>query len=168
MASYVSDFVVNGNFPLAMVPIIVFIISCLISFAAGTSWGTMGIMVPITLPVVITLARANGMDPTAVLNATALSIGAVLGGSVFGDHCSPISDTTILSSTGAACPHLEHVATQIPYAVFVAVCAGIGTLAASLIGFNVIVGLVVTAGLFVAGTYLLPVWFGASKYNLEK
>jgi len=168
MASFVSDFVVNGNFPLMLVPIIVFIISCLISFAAGTSWGTMGIMVPITLPVVITLARANGMDANAVLNVTALAIGAVLGGSVFGDHCSPISDTTILSSTGAACPHLEHVATQIPYAVFVAVCAGIGILAASFIGFNFIVGLVVTAGLFVAGIYLLPLWFGVKKYSLDK
>ncbi len=167
MSAFVSDFVVNGQFPLMFVPIIVFIISCLISFAAGTSWGTMGIMVPITLPVVITLAKAAGMDPTAVLNATALSIGAVLGGSVFGDHCSPISDTTILSSTGAACPHLEHVATQIPYAVFVAVCAGIGTIAASIIGFNVIVGLLVTLAVFVAGIYLLPTWFGAQKYKLE-
>ncbi len=167
MAKYVSDFVVNGNFPLFFVPIIVFIISCLISFAAGTSWGTMGIMVPITLPVMITLARTSGMDPTSVLNATALAIGAVLGGSVFGDHCSPISDTTILSSTGAACPHLEHVATQLPYATFVAFCAGIGTIAASLLGFNVIVGLLVTLGVFVAGIYLLPIWFGAQKYKLE-
>lgn len=167
MSAFVSDFVVNGQFPLMFVPIIVFIISCLISFASGTSWGTMGIMVPITLPVVISLAKASGMDPTAVLNATALSIGAVLGGSVFGDHCSPISDTTILSSTGASCPHLEHVATQIPYAVFVAVCAGIGTLVASIIGFNVIVALVVTLGLFVAGIYLLPTWFGTQKYKLE-
>ena len=167
MSAFVSDFVVNGQFPLMFVPIIVFIISCLISFAAGTSWGTMGIMVPITLPVVITLAKAAGMDPTAVLNATALGIGAVLGGSVFGDHCSPISDTTILSSTGAACPHLEHVATQIPYSVFVAVCAGIGILAASLAGFSWIVGLLVTGALFVGGTFLLPTWFGAQKYKLE-
>ncbi len=168
MAKYVSDFVVNGNFSLMLIPIIVFIISCFISFASGTSWGTMGIMVPITLPVMITLARTAGMDPTAVLNATALSIGAVLGGSVFGDHCSPISDTTILSSTGAASPHLEHVATQLPYAVFVAFCAGIGTIAASLLGFNVFVGLIVTGGLFVAGVYLLPLWFGTKKYDLEK
>ena len=168
MAKFVSDFVVNGQFPMFFVPIVVFIISCLISFAAGTSWGTMGIMVPITMPVMITLAKSAGMEPTAVLNATALAIGAVLGGSVFGDHCSPISDTTILSSTGAACPHLEHVATQIPYAVFVAVSAGIGTVAASLLGFNVIVGLLVTLVIFVAGTYLLPLWFGAQKYELEK
>ncbi|HOX17409.1 MAG TPA: Na+/H+ antiporter NhaC family protein, partial [Spirochaetales bacterium] len=109
----------------------------------------------------------RGMDAGAVLNATALGIGAVLGGSVFGDHCSPISDTTILSSTGAACPHLEHVATQIPYSVFVAVCAGIGILAASLAGFSWIVGLLVTGALFVVGTFLLPNWFGAQKYKLE-
>ncbi|MBP7096608.1 MAG: Na+/H+ antiporter NhaC family protein [Spirochaetia bacterium] len=167
MAKYISDFVVNGQFPLALVPFIVFIISCLISFAAGTSWGTMGIMVPITMPVMIALAQSRGMDANAVLNATALGIGAVLGGSVFGDHCSPISDTTILSSTGAACPHLEHVATQIPYAVFVAVCAGVGTLAASLVGFSWIVGLLVTGALFVGGTFLLPNWFGAQKYKLD-
>ncbi|MBU0926349.1 MAG: Na+/H+ antiporter NhaC family protein [Spirochaetes bacterium] len=167
MAAYVSDFVVNGNFPLYFVPIVVFIISCLISFAAGTSWGTMGIMVPITMPVMITLAKNAGMDPNAVINATALAIGAVLGGSVFGDHCSPISDTTILSSTGAACPHLEHVATQLPYAAFVALCAGIGIVAASLAGFNAIVGLAVTAVVFVAGTLLLPRWLGEAHYKLE-
>ncbi|PKL23391.1 MAG: sodium:proton antiporter [Spirochaetae bacterium HGW-Spirochaetae-3] len=167
MAAYVSDFVVNGNFPLAVIPIIVFIISCLISFAAGTSWGTMGIMVPITMPVVITLARSAGFEPTAVLNATALALGAVLGGSVFGDHCSPISDTTILSSTGAACPHLEHVATQLPYAAFVAFSAGLGILAASFTGFNAIVGLVVTGAVFVSGTLLLPKWFGEAHYKLE-
>lgn len=167
MANYISEFVVSGNFPLVLVPIIVFIISCLISFAAGTSWGTMGIMLPIAMPVVIALSKSLGYSHTTILNVTALAMGAVMGGSVFGDHCSPISDTTILSSTGAACPHLEHVATQLPYSVFVAVCAGIGIIASSLLGFNVFVGLLVTGVLFVAGILLLPKWFGTKKYDLE-
>jgi len=167
MSKFIAEFIIGGNFPIFLLPIVAFIISCLISFASGTSWGTMGIMVPITMPVIITLATAAGMDANGVLNATALSIGAVLGGSVFGDHCSPISDTTILSSTGANCPHLEHVATQLPYAVFVAACAGIGTLTASILGFNVYIGVFVTLGLFVAGCYFLPIWFGTKHYKLE-
>ncbi|HQO66247.1 MAG TPA: Na+/H+ antiporter NhaC family protein, partial [Spirochaetales bacterium] len=167
LAEYVSEIVINGNFPMAMMPLVVYIFSCLISFASGTSWGTMGIMIPIAVPVIIQLARAAGLPADQTLNATALTIGAVMGGAVFGDHCSPISDTTVLSSTGAAVPHLEHVATQLPYALFVAVCVMIGTIAAGLT-WNPIVGLVVTGVLFVAGVYLLPVWFGPKKYEAEK
>jgi Na+/H+ antiporter NhaC len=162
---YVAEIVVGGNFPIAFLPVVVFILSTLISFAAGTSWGTMGIMVPVSVPIIVQLAQVAGLSPAATVNATALTIGAVLGGSVFGDHCSPISDTTILSSTGAAVPHLEHVATQLPYAVFVAGCVAIGTIAGG-ISWSPIVGLVVTAIPFVAGTLLLPKWFGPKKYGL--
>lgn len=167
LAEYVSEIVINGNFPMAIMPLVVYIFSCLISFASGTSWGTMGIMIPIAVPVMIQLAGVSGLASAQTINATALTIGAVMGGSVFGDHCSPISDTTVLSSTGAAVPHLEHVATQLPYALFVAVCVMIGTIAAGLT-WNPIVGLVVTGALFVAGVYLLPVWFGPKKYEAEK
>jgi Na+/H+ antiporter NhaC len=83
-------------------------------------------MVPLVMPIATGLAEAKGLDPSAFLNAVLICVSAVLGGAVFGDHASPISDTTILSSTGASCPHLEHVATQMPYAVFVAVCSLIG------------------------------------------
>lgn len=162
---YLSEIVVNGNFPMWLFPSVVFILACIISFASGTSWGTMGIMVPVALPIIVQLAKMAGLSPAETVNATALTIGVVLGGSVFGDHCSPISDTTILSSTGAASPHLEHVDTQMPYAVFVAGCALLGTIAGGLT-WNPFVALIVTAIPFVAGTYLLPVWFGPKKYGL--
>jgi len=164
LSNYVSEIVVGGNFPMWLMPIVVYIFSCLISFSSGTSWGTMSIMIPIALPVMVQLAQKAGLSPNQTLNAAALMVGTVMGGAVFGDHCSPISDTTVLSSTGAAVPHLEHVFTQIPYAVFVAVCVLFGTLAGGLT-WNAVVGLLVTLVLFAAGTYLLPIWFGAKKYE---
>jgi len=87
-----------------------FLAGAIISFTTGTSWGTYGILTPIALP----LALAMDVPPSLVL-------AAVMGGGVFGDHCSPISDTTIISSLGAGCDHLEHVRTQLPYALFAGV-----------------------------------------------
>ena len=95
---------------------IIFIIAALLSFATGTAWGTFGILIPIVISICSVAAPS--------MTITCLS--ATLAGSVFGDHCSPISDTTILSSTGSQCNHLKHVGTQIPYAVIVAVCCAIG------------------------------------------
>ena len=164
LSNYISEIVVGSNFPTWLMPIVVYIFSCLISFSSGTSWGTMSIMIPIALPVMIKLTLSSGLSPVQTLNAAALIVGTVMGGAVFGDHCSPISDTTVLSSTGAAVPHLEHVFTQIPYAVFVAVCVLFGTLAGG-ITWNALIGLLVTLVLFVAGTFLLPNWFGAKKYE---
>ena len=128
LAAFLSEVVVGGGFPLALVPAIVFILSALIAFATGTSWGTFAIMIPIVMPIAVGLAASKGFGDTASLNATLICVSAVLGGAVFGDHASPISDTTILSSTGAGCPHLEHVATQLPYAMTVAACSFIGFL----------------------------------------
>lgn len=166
LGSYLSEVVVNGHFPIQFFPLVVFILACIISFASGTSWGTMGIMVPVSLPIIVQLAKVANMTPDQTVNAVALTIGVVLGGSVFGDHCSPISDTTILSSTGASVPHLEHVATQLPYAVFVAVCAMIGTVVGGFT-WNPLASIVATAIPFVAGTFLLPKWFGAKHYGLD-
>ena len=128
LASFLSEVVVGGGFPLALVPAIVFILSALIAFATGTSWGTFAIMIPIVMPIAVGLAASKGLGDAASLNATLICVSAVLGGAVFGDHASPISYTTILSSTGAGCPHLEHVATQLPYAMTVAACSFIGFL----------------------------------------
>ena len=128
LASFLSEVVVGGGFPLALVPAIVFILSALIAFATGTSWGTFAIMIPIVMPIAVGLAASKGFGDAESLNATLICVSAVLGGAVFGDHDSPISDTTILSSTGAGCPHLEHVATQLPYAMTVAACSFIGFL----------------------------------------
>jgi Na+/H+ antiporter NhaC len=92
--------------PAAIIPVLIFIVACFISFAMGTSWGTMGILTPLAIPI----AYAVGAPLIP-------SVGAVLTGAIFGDHCSPISDTTILSSTGCSADHIDHVRTQMPYAL---------------------------------------------------
>jgi Na+/H+ antiporter NhaC len=102
----------QGNIPGWSVPAILFLTGALISFATGSSWGTFAILMPLGIP----MAHALG-------GSLLVSIGAVLSGGLFGDHCSPISDTTILSSMGAACDHIDHVRTQIPYAATVALAS---------------------------------------------
>ena len=89
------------------------------SFSMGTSWGTFGMLIPIVTMICSTSNTEAYLIPV---------LGATLAGSVYGDHCSPISDTTILSSTGAECQHIRHVETQLPYATFVAVICAIGYL----------------------------------------
>ena len=108
----------------ALLPAVVFIIAAFLGFATGTSWGTFSILLPIVIPVF------SGGTPAVDLtvgdlnnNLLMISIAATLGGAVMGDHCSPISDTTIMASSGAQCYHLNHVATQLPYALTVAVVA---------------------------------------------
>ncbi|HAH63509.1 MAG TPA: sodium:proton antiporter, partial [Treponema sp.] len=155
LGAYLSELVVRGNFPLAFIPAIVFALSALISFATGTSWGTFGIMIPLVMPIAVGLARAKGLDPGALVNSSMICTAGVVGGAVFGDHASPISDTTILSSTGAGCPHLEHVATQMPYAVFVAVSSLIGFFFGGLF-MNMIVAWIVFAVVLALGLVLLP------------
>lgn len=150
LAKYLSHLVEGGHFTIILLPVIIFVSSALISFATGTSWGTFAIMIPITMPIAVAMASAS---PSFVSLVT-ISVSAVLGGAVFGDHASPISDTTILSSTGAACPHLEHVATQMPYAVSVAIITAVSYLFAGI--FGIWVGWLV-ALLGLAGTlYLGP------------
>ena len=97
--------VVKSSMPAWMVPAVVFLISGFIAFSTGTSWGTFAIMIPIAVPMIAII----GLNP-------ALVIAAVLGGGVFGDHCSPISDTTIIASMASATDHIDHVRTQLPYA----------------------------------------------------
>lgn len=155
LASFLSEAVVSGGFPLALVPMIVFGLSALIAFSTGTSWGTFAIMIPITMPIIAGLAKAKGLPVEGMSHAMFLGVSAVLGGSVFGDHASPISDTTILSSTGASCPHLEHVSTQMPYALFVAVCSLAGFLLGGLF-LNAIVAWIGSIALFIVGMVFLP------------
>ena len=166
LANFLSQVVVNGGFPLWILPLVVFLISCVISFATGTSWGTMAIMVPIAMPIAVALGQKAGLAGDALINSTLIPIASVMGGAVFGDHCSPISDTTILSSTGANCPHLEHVATQMPYAFMIAICCVFGILAAG-VSQNPIVGLVVTGAFFAAGIIFMPKIWGVDKFKLE-
>ncbi len=121
---YVAEMVEASNMPVAFIPAIMFIIAAALSFATGTSWGTFGILIPIVVAVC----------EIAAPHLSVIALSSVLAGSVFGDHCSPISDTTILSSTGAGCNHIEHVRTQIPYAVTTAVICFIGYIVAGFVG----------------------------------
>lgn len=102
----------------AMLPTGVFLLSAVVAFCTGTSFGTMGLIIPMVIPIAYT-AAGGGSDPTATPLFLA-SLGGVLAGAIFGDHCSPISDTTILSSTASECDHMAHVRTQLPYALSVA------------------------------------------------
>ena len=107
-----SEFIVQiarDTIPVWSVPAIIFIIAAIMSFATGTSWGTYAIVLPIAVP----MAHHLGVDMI-------VTIGAVLSGGLFGDHCSPVSDTTILSSIGAECELMNHTWTQLPYAILVA------------------------------------------------
>ena len=102
---------VGGSSESIFLPAILFAIACGISFATGTSWGTFGILIPIVVAIF----------PDELSQMLAITISACLGGAVMGDHCSPISDTTIMASTGGKCDHINHVSTQLPYAITVAV-----------------------------------------------
>ena len=104
---YIASAIVKGGFPVAVMPVTMFVIAAVFAFTTGASWGAIGILVPIGMAV------ASATRPTMAV----LVLAATLAGSVMGDHCSPISDTTILSSAGAQCKHMNHVMTQISYAV---------------------------------------------------
>ena len=101
---------------MSFLPAMIFIVACILAFATGTSWGTFGILIPI---VTAMFGFTQGSDISQASSLMVVGISACLAGAVCGDHCSPISDTTIMSSAGAECEHLNHVSTQIPYALFV-------------------------------------------------
>ncbi len=105
----------SGNVAPFLLPSIIFILGSIISFSTGTAYGTMGILMPLAIPL------SHAINPE--MGYITVSISAVLTGAIFGDHCSPISDTTILSSMGAGCNHIDHVKTQMPYALFTAAIA---------------------------------------------
>ena len=111
---FVRDFVRSASGIQVLLPVIVFAVGCLLAFATGTSWGTFGILIPIVQSVF------PMSEPLAII-----CISACMAGAVCGDHCSPISDTTIMASAGAQCDHVNHVSTQLPYAISCAAIAGI-------------------------------------------
>ena len=143
-AVYVHD-VMEGAaaFLYAMLPAVIFVVACVLAFASGTSWGTFGILIPIV---------------TAIFPASSelliIGISACCAGAVMGDHCSPISDTTIMSSAGAQCNHLDHVATQIPYVITVAAVCFVGFIVA---GFaqNVYITWIVTLALLLGTLFVI-------------
>jgi tetracycline resistance efflux pump len=143
---YMASLATSGNIPFALLPSVLFILAGITAFSTGTSWGTFGIMLPIAADM------AMGSDSTMMLPM----LSAVLAGAVFGDHCSPISDTTILSSTGASCHHIDHVVTQLPYALIAAMISLVGYL---VLGFSqsLLYSLAAASGLFVISVFILKV-----------
>ena len=119
--AFVETHLANSAFPQFLFPAIFFVLACAIAFSTGTSWGTFGVLVPIAVTIL-------GGSGTMAL----LTVSATLGGAVYGDHVSPISDTTILASAGAQCNHVDHVKTQLPYASLVAAIAAVSYVIAGL------------------------------------
>ncbi|NQT77120.1 MAG: Na+/H+ antiporter NhaC family protein [Bacteroidetes bacterium] len=139
-ASFISSSMLEMSLSPYLVPAITFILAALVSFSTGSSWGTMAILYPLMLPATWLITEDYGMDYNTSMLIFYNVVSCVLAGSVLGDHCSPISDTTILSSLASSCNHIEHVRTQLPYALTV------GTVS------------------IIAGT--LPAAFGISSYIL--
>ena len=145
----------NGEALAAWLPTIIFLLSAVISFSTGTSWGTMAIVMPIAIPLVygtIATPESSEWQQSPIMLS---AVGGVLAGSIFGDHCSPISDTTVLSSQSCNCDHSAHVLTQLPYAIAVAIVSVVfGTIP---IGFGVPVMYLLPLGVagLVAIVYLL-------------
>ncbi len=132
----------DGSFSPAFIPLVAFLVGGIISFATGSSWGTYAILLPLIIPM------AYQFDAPMYV-----SIGAVLSGGLFGDHCSPISDTTILSATGAGCTQIDHVKTQLPYALFNGACCVVAFIFAGITGS--VWGLGIGAGLMLAGLLVI-------------
>lgn len=156
---HTADFMVQllkGNLAPHWLPVLTFLVAAVISFATGTSWGTMGILMPIVIPLAAALSRAAGYDVSAVHVIMLGTVSSVLAGAVFGDHCSPISDTTILSSMASGCDHIDHVRTQLPYALLVATTGmlvgdiptafGLSPYISILVGGGVVFGFVMLVG----------------------
>ena len=143
-ADYVHDIMEGAAaFLYAMLPAVIFVVACILAFASGTSWGTFGILIPIV---------------TAIFPASSelliIGISACCAGAVMGDHCSPISDTTIMSSAGAQCNHIEHVSTQIPYVVTVAAVCFVGFIVAGFVQ-NFVITWIVSLALLLGTLFVI-------------
>ena len=155
---YISEIVKNAGISGSWIPLVIFLASMFVSFTTGTSWGTFSIMLPIAIPTAYGITGYVGPEVFA-------SIGAVFAGGIFGDHCSPISDTTIMSSMFSGSDHIDHVNTQVPYAM---TASGVGIILYLLFGFGVHnwvillpLGFVLLAGAW----YVLSEWYG-KKYGI--
>lgn len=139
-----------------LLPVIVFCIAVFLAFATGTSWGTFGILLPIVVPI---------LDPTSEL--LTITVAATLAGAVCGDHCSPISDTTIMASTGAQCDHVNHVATQLPYALTVAAVTAVNYVIAGFVQ-NWVINLPIALISMIVVVMIIRKAYGAKELPVEK
>ena len=160
-AQYVAQ-ILNDSLPLEVIPVLVFLTSAAMAFATGTSWATMAIMIPLVIPLTVTLGGAEGFGVGGEYSILLGAISSALAGAIFGDHCSPISDTTVLSSTAAACDHVDHVRTQLPYALVVALLAMVVGDVGTALGLPVWVALILSIAILGAG-----LWFFGSSVSEE-
>ena len=160
-ADFISQALVSINISPQFIPVFTFVLGALVAFSTGSSWGTMAILYPLILPASWLIAQNFGLDYNDSLAIFYNVVSAVLAGSVLGDHCSPISDTTILSSLASSCNHIEHVRTQLPYAITVGlVSIFIGTIPAA---FGISSWILFPVGLLIM---ILIVRFFAKSYNV--
>ena len=137
---------------LNFLPAIIFVVGCFLAFATGTSWGTFGILIPIVVAVF------ENSNPDLMI----ISISACMAGAVCGDHCSPISDTTIMASAGAQCEHVNHVTTQLPYAVTAAVVSFVSYIIAGFVQ-SAWIALPIAIALMVATMFVIRAVNGVLK-----
>ena len=153
-SGYIASLFV-GNVPGFVVALIIFVFSCLMTFSTGATWGTFAIMIPLAVP----LALAMDISVYAC-------IAAVIGGGGFGNHCSPLADTAILSSAASNIRHTDHIKTQIPYSVTCASVACVGFLISGFVD-NWVIPMVVVLGLFMVAVFVLNKIFGMNRYNIN-
>ncbi len=156
--SFVEGVVKSAHAVQLLLPLILFVVAVGLAFATGTSWGTFGILIPIVTGV-FTTELANVAETGVIPPMVIICISACLAGAVCGDHCSPISDTTIMASTGAQCDHVNHVATQLPYAFTVAGVCAVGYLLSGFVQ-NVFVVLGVSLILLLGVLYVVRMTAG--------
>jgi len=161
-AQYVAQ-IMSDTLPIEAIPVLVFLTSAAMAFATGTSWATMAIMIPLVIPLTVTLGGAEGFGVDGEYSMLLGAISSALAGAIFGDHCSPISDTTVLSSTAAACDHVDHVKTQLPYALVVALVAMIVGDVGTALGLSVWVALLGSIAILAGG-----LWFFGTSLSEEE
>ncbi|MDG1297469.1 MAG: Na+/H+ antiporter NhaC family protein [Saprospiraceae bacterium] len=157
-AHFLSSTLANNINPFVF-PVIVFILAASIAFSTGSSWSTMAILYPLAIPTCWSICQSQGIAPDVTMELMLNSIAIVLGASVLGDHCSPISDTTILSSLASDCNHIEHVRTQLPYALTVGIVAISCTFLSTFLGGGILVSIILIL-LSVLVLYLILLKFG--------
>ncbi|MBO5207569.1 MAG: Na+/H+ antiporter NhaC family protein [Clostridia bacterium] len=148
----------ESGIAIALIPAIFFIIACLISFATGTSWGTFGILIPVATSIL-----GTSLEPGVIL-----AVSAILAGAVYGDHVSPISDTTIMASSGAQCNHIDHVKTQLPYATLVAAVSFVayliaGAIVASGVSYGIAALVTLLSGFALLAGAVAVIWYLEKK-----
>ncbi|MGI9628189.1 MAG: Na+/H+ antiporter NhaC family protein, partial [Longimicrobiales bacterium] len=156
-AGYLAQ-LLGGRVPLFLLPAMIFVTAGAMAFATGTSWATMAILIPLVIPLIVSLGGGTGFADGSQYTIFLGGVSAVLAGAIWGDHCSPISDTTVLSSTAAGCDHVDHVRTQLPYAM------GVGAVGLILGSIGTALGVPPWLAL-VAGVAILYLWlrfFGRS------